>query len=434
MSSTTNGKVTKPKSLTEAKRGPAADRSQEVLEQLRQARQRMREKPRMPFDVVESVWRQLFPHLSTDIGHVTLGAWLANHKQLGFTDPCWLTIIAPSSSAKTVILAALSDATKGYIVDTLTPQTLVSGLRLGKRRNFGLLQRLGKYPNIIIKDLSGMLTKNAKDRQELIGQLRAVYDGEFARPTGAGADDDLARWRGRATLTVGMTPAIDLYHALNNQLGERFIQLRFQIAEEDVVAVGGQALENEEKGRSARKSLAAAFGAAITAATPLLSRSVLTPEMRLRLQNLVAFVSKARAGVMRDRSGTVLQPPAPEGPGRLIKQLAALGCGLAALRGTSTMTETDYKLVERVAFNSIPEPRGSILWALYDKGAGLVADFRNHVPLTVPTIRRHLEDLELLGLVEVEKGGDGKAGKYRPSALGLKYLDAARDVESGKAD
>ena len=389
-----------------------------------------------PFKIVSDAWSQLFPHLSLDIPRILLAAWLANHERLDFSDPCWLTLIAPSSSAKTVLLSALSDATDGYILDTLTPQTLVSGLRLGERKDFGLLQYLGNRPNIIIKDLSAILSMNAKDRQAIIGQLRAVYDGEFARPTGAGADDDLARWRGRAIFMVGMTPAIDLYHALNNQLGERFVQLRFAIREEDVLAVGRQALENEEAGRSARDILATAFSSAITAAVPRLTPSVLDPEMRQRLQNLVAFITKARAGVVRDRSGTVLQQPAPEGPGRLIKQLAALACGLAALRGTSKVTQADYSLIERVAFDSIPEPRGTILWLLYDEGAHRVADFRKHVALTDPTIRRHLEDLVLLGLAEVKKGTVGTSDWYRPTALGKKYLTAARegDHESGKAD
>ncbi len=389
-----------------------------------------------PFKRVRVAWLKLFPHLSLDIPRILLAAWLANHERLDFSDPCWLTIIAPPSSAKTVLLSALSDATDGYILDTLTPQTLVSGLRLGERKDFGLLHYLGDRPNIIIKDLSAILSMNAKDRQAIIGQLRAVYDGEYARPTGSGSEDDLARWRGRAIFMVGMTPAIDLYHALNNQLGERFVQLRFAIREEDVLAVGRQALENEEAGRSARDILATAFSSAITAAVPRLTPSVLDPEMRRRLENLVAFITKARAGVVRDRAGRVLQEPAAEGPGRLIKQLAALACGLAALRGTSKVTQDDYELVERVAFDSIPEPRGTILWALYDEGARRVADFRKHVALTDPTIRRHLEDLELLGLARAKKSSSGKAYSYGPTELGEKYLSAARggDDESGKAD
>ena len=50
----------------------------------------------VPFAKAESTWRGLFPHLSTDIPRIALAAWLANDERLGFSDPCWLDIIAPS--------------------------------------------------------------------------------------------------------------------------------------------------------------------------------------------------------------------------------------------------------------------------------------------------------------------------------------------------
>lgn len=386
--------------------------------------------PKAPFDVVEVAWRKVFPHLPTDIPRVAVAAWLANHERLHVDDPCWLAIIAPPSSAKTILLTALSDATSGFVLDSLTPQTLHSGLLLGKgkaQKRFGLLQYLGARPNIFIKDLSVILSKRAWDRDEIIGQLRAVYDGEYGRPTGTGADDHSARWKGRVTLMIGMTPIIDTYHALNNQLGERFIQLRFAIAEEHVVGVAGQALENVRSGASPRLKLALAIKTALSKAESFLTPEALGDDAQLRLQNLVALVTRARTGILRDGNGTVLQLPAPEGPGRLMKQLSALACALPALRGTTMLTEEDYKLVERVAFDSLPELRRRAFMALYEDGARHLADFRKRVgPVADPTIRRYLEDLCLLGLAIEHAPPPGIAARYEPSALGLAYFNEAR--------
>ena len=379
-----------------------------------------------PFDPVSEVCASHFPHLDPDVPRILLAAWLGNDPSIAFSDPLWLALIAPPSTLKTGLLTALADATGAYILDSLTPQTFISGLVREQEpgAKYGLLHQLGERPNLIIKDLSGILSTRSDNRGEIISQFRCIYDGEYARATGTGGQDARARWRGRMTVIVGMTPIIDLYHTLNNQLGERFIQLRFAVAEDDVVAAAGQALENAAAGFEQRTALAAAFRAAIAACGRHLNRGALTPPLRQRLQNLVAFVAKARTGVSRNSKGDVEQPPSPEGPGRLTKQLAALACGLAALRGTGTLTEDDYRLVERVAFDSIPETRSKILWALYDRGARVLSGFRDYVKVSDPTIRKNLEDLALLGLAVEDATRVTK--RYDPSPLGQRYLDAAR--------
>ena len=384
-----------------------------------------RNRSQAPFAVVEPVWQKIFPQLPLDIPRITLAAWLANDERLGFKDPCWLALIAPSSSAKTVILSALADATEAYPLDTLTAQTFHSGMPDSEGKPQGLLYRLGRTPKIVIKDLSAILSKQPNQRDEIMGQLRTIADGDFTRATGMGTDESVARWKGRMTLAVGMTTAIDIYHALHNQLGERFLRLRFGIDEDDLVAVGLQALENERMNRKPQSALASVFKKALDYAGVRLSNRSLSAAMDARLANLVAFISKARTGVVRDAKGEVQLIPQAEGPGRLIKQLQALACALAALRGTSEVTDKDYKLVERVAFSSIPEPRGEILWALYNIGATRISEFKQNVKLSDPTIRRHLEDLELLGLAEVAKGYGSAGSRFSPSKLGLKYLKNA---------
>jgi DNA-binding HxlR family transcriptional regulator len=104
------------------------------------------------------------------------------------------------------------------------------------------------------------------------------------------------------------------------------------------------------------------------------------------------------------------------------------------LSGRRTLSKPDYELVERVAFNSIPEARAKIIWALYDDGVRRVTDFERRVNVSKPTVRRHLEDLVRLGLARRRNPGAGKLATYQPTALGRRYLDVARgskDVNHG---
>ncbi len=383
-----------------------------------------------PYACVEAVRQKWYPRLDRDALRVLAAAWLANEEVLGFADPLWFVLVAPPSSLKTVAIVALADATDGYILDTLTPNTFLSGYSGEPGKKASLLHRLGQRPNVFIKDFSGILEKKKYDRNEILGQLRQIWDGRFCKPTGSGEGQE--EWKGRMRLIIGMTPTIDVYAALHTSLGERFLGFRYSVADGEQVELALSALRNRYNGDQARKEMVDAFREAIELAKPHL-RPLDLGDVEIRLANLTAFVTRARAGVIRDsyRTDEVLIEPAPEGTPRLVLMLSQLVHGLVALRGTDKLAVEDYRIVERVAFASIPEPTGKILTAVYDHGARTVSDVEEHVKVSKSTIRRRLEDLSLVGLIDVHKAGSGRLDEYEPSVLGLDWLGIARLERAG---
>ena len=98
-------------------------------------------------------------------------------------DPVWLFLIAPSGSAKTEFLRALT-GDRVHHLSGLTPNTLVSGLNQPGKKDPSLLPVIdGKV--LIIKDFTAILSENRKVCSQIFGQLRDIYDGSTAKAFGS---------------------------------------------------------------------------------------------------------------------------------------------------------------------------------------------------------------------------------------------------------
>ncbi|UCG88821.1 MAG: hypothetical protein JSW71_09915, partial [Gemmatimonadota bacterium] len=270
-----------------------------------------------------------------------------------------------------------------------------------------LLTRLGDRPFLLIKELSSLLEGNPYGRGDIYAQLREVYDGSYAREYGNGVRRS---WKGKAAVIIGITPAIDRHRAFDSQLGERCLKIRFN-------ALPGRALEdlaydtisNIGQEGKVRQALHTAYEQAITEATACVERVRLSDDTRHRVACLATFAATVRTHVERNQyaSGNpVILPPAPELPHRIVKNLHLVAIALTALRGDTELY--DVKLIERIAFDCMPEPRRSILKRLITYGREgtklTVNDFTDIV--SESAVRMALEDLRLLSLV-LKEDGDG---------------------------
>jgi len=106
------------------------------------------------------------------------------------TDPNWMLIIGPPSHAKTELLRSLDGHPKTCFLSNLTPSTLVSGLRFKKgQKDPSLLLTLdGK--TLVLKDFTSILSMRSEAQQEILGQLREVYDGQYSKAFGTGKKID----------------------------------------------------------------------------------------------------------------------------------------------------------------------------------------------------------------------------------------------------
>ena len=156
-------------------------------------------------------------------------------------DPVWLLIVAPPSGAKTDFVHMLDEVPEIYPLSDLTPKTLASGFGTPNTADVSLLHEVdGKI--LALKDLTTVLQKRRDQRDEVLAELREVFDGRFAKAWGTGQRLD---WRGRVGFIAGVTSVIDQLHSVMGILGQRFVLLRPR--QPDRQAAARRAIQNTQQ-------------------------------------------------------------------------------------------------------------------------------------------------------------------------------------------
>ena len=244
-------------------------------------------------------------------------------------------------------------------------------------------------------------------RQEVLAQLREIYDGRFDKAWGTGKE---LHWKGRLGLVAGVTPVIDRHHAVMAVLGQRFVQ--FRVRQPDRQAMAQRAMENSTREEAQRRLALAVSGFLST--LPVADPAVEDCHLE-ELKQLADLVTRARSGVERDGWRRELDyAPEPEMPGRLARQLLSLTKGLALVHGRDGVQEDDLRRVVRVGLDCIPAVRLLALEALVRGDEDLTTTaLARQAQYSTTTIRRALEDLQSLELVICEKHGQGSADHWR---------------------
>jgi hypothetical protein len=409
------------------------DTEQEQLEEYYSQLQEQEDRERIDAGwYLDRVRSDYYPHMDPDYFRVLAASYLANHNHLNLL-PLWLVVIGASSGGKTEALKALSRAVAGKWQGSVTSKTFISHSKAGTGNN-SLLHRLGDRQLLAIPDFSELLAKQKNERNEILAQLRMIYDGQYSRSTGMG-QSDCEDWSGHITVIAAATPIVSLFQTLHNQLGERFIHLRLSaVGEKDQEELAMQVLAGNFNPDFANKRLELAFCNTIHEAATRIAEVHLEQDTQRRIAALIQFTALARTGVIRDRNTKkVVLPPTPENVPRLGQQLKALALALIAIRGTKTLGPDDYLIVERIALDSIPEPAGAILWSVYE-GLTKASEIARRVRLSIDAVKLHLEDLGLLELIEVTSGpthaNPTAPLSYAPSDRGLSLLGKARYEEA----
>jgi hypothetical protein len=335
--------------------------------------------------------------------------------------PVWAMCVAPSGSLKTAILQSLDGLPTVHFIDEVTPNTFVSGRiperkedeekgrrkRKEKREPASLLHRIGGDGFLIAADFSTILSMDERSRARILAQLRRIYDGHFSREFGTEENLSEREWKGRLTFITGATPDIDHHYSVFRSLGERFVQVRWPRA--GGIEAGIKAMRQRGDAASDLRSAIhhlllpiLRYGFSQCLKQRPFPSPLFPPEYEVRVAHLGEFVALARAHVPRSRGDhEPVAPPSPEGNTRLPQELAQIGRGAAALAGRTEVTEDDFALVSRAAFDCIPEARMRVIRALCN-GASPYATGLAH-----GLVFRTLEDLEALGLTEKTEACDG---------------------------
>lgn len=316
--------------------------------------------------------------------------------------PVWLMIVAPPSSGKSEVIRGVNSLAGVRHISSITSSTFASGMipRSGSDKPPSLLERMEQKGQwlLTLKDFGTIQSVQRETRNEIFGQLREIYDGQFDATYGTGVEID---WEGKLGMLVGATPAVDRQYKWSAELGERFVQFRPVASDPEEVALKAVRASDEEAEKN--QAIKEAYRTAFDKIAPTADCAPEFSERRLALVAALArFTAAARRPVRHERGRGGFQVLEPEGPARLAKVFAQLYKGaLLCFDGNDRLA---LRVVSRIAVDCIPGRRGKLLRILAERSEGVTADVAaGRLKCDKETARTELKELRAIGLAASEK-------------------------------
>lgn len=343
---------------------------------------------------------------------VLMASVIANKLQ---GDPVWLFLVAASGGIKTELIQSLNLLPEIYPLSVLTPQTLLSGM--GKKES--LLFRLNEQGKSILafKDFTTILQMYYQARNDIMAQLREVYDGSYKKDVGARGSENSLHWMGKLGFISGVTPVIDITQGIYSALGERFLQYRIQQPPRKEVTK--KVLANTGKMKDIReqfKHSVLSFMSGINIPDEL---PRLLDEDTETLINLADFTTLARSPVIRDSYVTreIQYKPESEMPTRFIQQVNLIGIAFMIINN-GPLEDLDRRILHKLSLDSIPQQRRMVLdYMARNSNKNENTEIATELGYPSNTVRRILEDLATLGITE----------RHKPDKSGSNSSDARAD-------
>jgi hypothetical protein len=349
-------------------------------------------------------------------------------------DPLWMFLVAPPGGAKTELLNSMMEYDGAYLLSSLTPKTLISGMNYGAGKDPSLLPKLdGKI--LIVKDFTAILTIRDNDKDEIFGTLRDVYDGHCRKSFGNGVT---RTYRSRFTFLAAVTPKIYEISHHHAALGERFLKyfvgdnLRHFNEEETIrKAIGNVGFEVEMREEISRTVRGFLENLEIPEEPPSMDLNIVN-----RIISLSQFLARMRGTVVRDayRVDLVVGKPSREHGTRISKQLTKLAKSLAILHGKDAVGLPEYRILKKVAVDTAAQRRVDIVEAIW-KNTKTVDDIisareiQRITKYPLATVARLLADLDIL---EVTRRAGGKRGVYQLTPEFRDVISVCKVFESKK--
>lgn len=362
--------------------------------------------------VRESMWLP-----DPGIIEITLATIVANR---AWSPPLWMLLVGPPSSGKTEALELATGLSDVSTLSTITEAGLLSGSP-GDGGTGGALFEIHPRGILLASDFGTLLNEHSGTRGRVFACLREVYDGKFTRKLGTTGGKSFG-WTGHAGFLGACTEAIDGRQVDLGILGERFTYFRLPEttpSDEYMTCV----VTDEQRGhlddiRTHRSEVVTAYLDGLTLPGDL-------PEPKdgdqERLITLAGLAAKCRSSVERDGYTRDIElVPGHERSTRLYRQLRHLH---AALEVMGTPPQEAWRLAEKSALDSVhPMRMAAIQWLVGHGSAHASGTIAANLRLPETTVRRHLDDLRALGVLDLQ--GD-RPGLWAPSAW---LRDAWRDA------
>lgn len=281
---------------------------------------------------------------------VLYGSFIGN--RFSFVDPIWLFLVARSGFAKSELLMPFQDVVDSYFLSTLSENALVSGMvMVDSKEDPSLLPKLNE--NILIqKDFTTLLTGPEKVTENILGQFRSIYDGDYSKAFGTVE----RRYNSIFGFISGVTHVIEIYVARNPAYGERFLmyQMDDDLTLDESIDVIMKATGNDGKEKDFMRPEMKAI------AEKCLHHTFTKPNIDIGVRREIATMSQClailRGATIRDRyrPDEILGTPKPEIGTRIAKALIKMGQGIAAFNGRSEVGDYELNILRRVVKSSVP--------------------------------------------------------------------------------
>jgi len=270
---------------------------------------------------------------------------------------------------------------------------------------------------LILKDFTTILSMRSEQQQEILAQLREVYDGYFAKAFGTGVT---VFWEGHVELMAACTPVYDKHYGVIGTMGDRFMLCRHEQIDNRKMGLQAQKLVGRED--KMRQEISTAIHTFINQFENIKNQRFdeNTDEINEMIVALACFCALARTHVDRHRkTGTIEYQPEPEGSGRLTKQLTQVGYALALVHGKGRIDEEIFKTLKKIGRDLITKQRLKILQYLWDEQ---IANFVNRwektrqiakdINLPTTTTKYILEDLMVVGVLSQKFDSEKEKAPY----------------------
>ena len=357
---------------------------------------------KLTIEDVEDAVKEVYILKDTGIIKLLAGFVLANRKYKG-DNAIWLLIIGGSSSGKSIMIQLLSKCGPWVMpVDTLTTNTFISAFNSDKP--ISLLDKVN-YGILLFKDFTTILSINGDALAAIMGQLRAIYDGEFSKSTG---NQNSKVWVGKVGIIGAGTIDVQRKMRQYSQKGERFLNYITEIA--DPVGLGLRSLKNSRDIKKKESELAELFAQFIN--QKLSENFVQDQNFIEKYDNEIVavanFCTLARSPVtMNFKNPAIVDFVGDrEMPGRMAVMLKNLGTGIMYACDEKVLSQETAKILYKVAMDSIPAERKMVLTILAEYNSATTRNIAIKLHLPTVTVLAWLNQVNALRMVDRSSGGE----------------------------
>lgn len=321
--------------------------------------------------------------------------------------PLWIYFVGPPSCGKTAILNSAKHSELCHYESSLGKHQLISGWKMLSGSDPSIFSKIDNKC-FILKDFTEVLFKSASDRDEIFSVLRGGFDGFVDRTFGNGV---VRKYKVRFSMLAGVTQEINNFPQAS--AGERFLRYNFNHNVLNIDRQQGMAFEHSIFGDETREELKAYVSKFLKKqwdfTVPRIKEYIEHDNRRFYklLKPLAQLIGYLRTPVIRfergRKSDLPVYEPIPEVGNRSGIQLQRLAISLAILENKPYIDDEIYKIVKKVAFDTVESYGTRIVQILHKHGDALtkVNIIRQlGFPLDV---RPYLEDLQLLKIVDAKQ-------------------------------